>query len=88
MTATPEEILHHEIREWMHEQDFDPESLDDLINRDKFKEEFMTDKQREEAEAFMNRFERLEDLNCYHNGDNDQPTTCPLCRVVELSLLK
>lgn len=19
------------------------------------------------------------ELDCYHNGDNDQPTTCPIC---------
>ena len=56
MTATSEEILHHEIREWMHEQGFEPESLDDLIYRDKFKEEFMSDKQRKEAQAFVDRF--------------------------------
>jgi len=60
MTATPEEILHRDIREWMHENGFDPQSLDDLIHKDKKSGyKVMNTRQREEAQLFMIRFDKL-----------------------------
>jgi hypothetical protein len=54
-----EDLLHEEIREWIEEQGFPPNSLDELIYSDRMVKSFMNEKQREEAQALMKRFEDL-----------------------------
>ncbi len=54
-----EDLLHEEIREWIEEQGFPANSLDELIYSDRMVNRFMSDKQREEAQEFMKRFEEL-----------------------------
>ena len=54
-----EDKLHDDIREWIEEQGFPPHSLDELIFSNDFEKEFMTKKQREEAQEFMDAFDLL-----------------------------
>ena len=54
-----EDLLHEEIREWIEQQGFPANSLDELIYSDRMVKRFMSDKQREEANSFMKRFEEL-----------------------------
>lgn len=54
-----EDLLHEEIREWIEEQGFPPNSLDELIYSDRMVKSFMNEKQREEAQALIKRFEDL-----------------------------
>ena len=54
-----EDLLHEEIREWIEEQGFPAHSLDELIYSDRMVKRFMSDKQREEAQSFMKKFEEL-----------------------------
>jgi len=54
-----EDLLHQEIRDWMEEQGWVKDySLDELIAHDANKR-FMSDKQRVEAKALMERFYEL-----------------------------
>ena len=54
-----EDLLHEEIREWIEEQNFPPNSLDELIYSDRMVKSFMNEKQREEAKNLMERFYEL-----------------------------
>lgn len=56
----PIDAMHEEIREWIEEQGFKPESLDELIYSHHMVKSFMTDKQALEADVLMKRFDELE----------------------------
>lgn len=54
-----EDEKHEKVREWVEEQGWKPESLDELIYRNKMGEDkpFMTDKQAKEADELMKMFD-------------------------------
>ena len=54
-----EDLLHEEIREWIEEQGFPAQSLDELMYSDRMVKRFMSDKQREESTALMKKIEEL-----------------------------
>ena len=51
-----EDLLHEEIRDWIEEQGFPAQSLDELIYSDRMVKSFMNDKQKKEAQDLMDRF--------------------------------
>lgn len=75
MTATNEEIFHHDVREWIHDNfnhKYHHLSLDDLISDDKKSgHKIMNTRQREEAQLFMIRFDKLPAGDSYQGSSFD-----------------